>query len=102
MATYTSQDTETALRVARNVCNAWGLSDHETSTLLGTGDGEQLERISCVIGIYKSLRTIFQTDQQADAWVRRPNRAFGGQTALEVMLNGGLADIRRYLAGQEQ
>jgi len=42
---------------------------------------------------------------QADAWVRKPNDAplFGGQSALERMLSGNVADlyvVRQYLDAQ--
>jgi hypothetical protein len=61
-----------------------------------------LERISNVLGIYKSLTILLPDAQAADAWVRKPNAApfFGGRSALERMLAGNVADlhaVRRYL-----
>jgi len=64
-----------------------------------------LERISYVLGIYKSLQILLPDDARADAWIRRPNSAtsFGGQSALERMLSGNVADlyvVREYLDAQ--
>nr|WP_290590611.1 MbcA/ParS/Xre antitoxin family protein [Arenimonas sp. SCN 70-307] len=64
-----------------------------------------MERISCVIGIYGALHTIFQDGKQADSWIKRPNAAalFSGQTALHLMMGGqvtGLRAVRLYLDGQ--
>ncbi|MAM88856.1 MAG: hypothetical protein CME36_16250 [unclassified Hahellaceae] len=54
-----------------------------------------LERISHLQNIYKALRIIFPTLEQATAWPLKPNAAFGGKSALEVMLNGSILDLAR-------
>lgn len=64
-----------------------------------------LERISYLLGIYKSLQILFPDPARADAWVRRPNDAalFGGRSALERMLGGNVSDlyvVREYLDAQ--
>jgi hypothetical protein len=108
----------TALKVFFNITRAWGLKAQEERILLGdpasstfykwrNGQGpvipkDTLERISYVMGIYKALRLLFPTEQQAWAWPRKENRYFGGDSALSVMLKGSvtsLADVRRYLDG---
>lgn len=61
---------------------------------------DTLERLSYVAGIYKALQLLFPNPEQRSEWIRRPNRDFGGQPALERMLGGrvvDLADVRRYL-----
>jgi len=60
-----------------NIAKAWELSNQETQKLLGDAD---LERISYVFGIYKALRNIFPSENQANSWVKKPNQAFGGIT----------------------
>ena len=50
----------------------------------------------------KALQLLLPDERAADAWVRRPNLAppFNGQSALERMLQGRVADlyeVRRYL-----
>ncbi|RVU29322.1 MbcA/ParS/Xre antitoxin family protein [Neptunomonas marina] len=111
-----SRVSSTALKVFFNIAEAWGLSSQDEMTLLGrparstfykwrNGEGpvipkDTLERISYVMGIYKALRLLFPTEEQANAWPKKPNRDFGGESALNVMLKGSvinLADVRRYL-----
>lgn len=61
---------------------------------------DTLERLSYVAGIYKALQLLFPNPEQWSNWIRRPNRDFGGNPALEHMLGGkvvDLADVRRYL-----
>lgn len=66
---------------------------------------DTLERISYLLGIWKSLQILFPDPAQADAWLRKPNAAplFGGHSALERMLSGNVADlfvVRQYLDAQ--
>ncbi|MGH8215592.1 MAG: MbcA/ParS/Xre antitoxin family protein [Rhodanobacteraceae bacterium] len=66
---------------------------------------DTLERISYLLGIFKALAILFPQPDRADEWLRRPNDAptFGGQTALERMLSGNVADlyvVRQYLDAQ--
>jgi hypothetical protein len=61
-----------------------------------------LERISYLLGIYRSLQVLLPHEEAADRWVRESNAAapFGGGSALERMLAGGVADlyvVRQYL-----
>jgi hypothetical protein len=65
---------------------------------------DTLERLSNVLGIYKSLQILLPDDSAADGWVRKPNAAgpFGGRSALDRMLAGNVSDlnfVRRYLDG---
>ncbi len=63
---------------------------------------DTLERLSNVLGIYKSLQILLPEPAAADAWVRQPNTAplMGGRSALQHMLAGNMSDlhgVRRYL-----
>lgn len=101
-----------------NIAEAWGLKDEEKRVLLGqpskatfyrwkagaTGhpSADTMERISYILGIWRALQILFKDTGLADGWVRRPNTAapFGGQSALDRMLSGNVADlfvVRRYL-----
>jgi hypothetical protein len=67
--------------------------------------GDTLERLSYLLGIYKSLQILLPDPEAADAWIRKPNAAalFGGGSALERMLSGQVADlyvVRQYLDSQ--
>ena len=64
-----------------------------------------LERISYLLGIWKALQILFPDPAQADAWLHQPNQSplFGGQSALQRMLSGNVADlfvVRQYLDAQ--
>jgi len=106
------------LRAFVNIAEAWGLSIAEQLKLLGIGSrstffkwrrerdprlpGDTLERLSYLLGIYKSLQILLPDPEAADAWIRKPNTAalFGGRSALERMLSGQVADlyvVRQYL-----
>jgi hypothetical protein len=91
------------------IMQAWGVDDAEARILLGSpsrstfynykrGEGgalsaDTLERISYVLGIYKALKLLFTNPQQADAWIRKPNAAFGGRSALDHALGGKVVDL---------
>ena len=106
----------TALKGVFRIFDAWKLEDEQVRCLLGKPDDktfanmrggaiwslphDTLFRISYVFGIYKALRIIFPTEDRANAWPKKPNGAFDGASALDVMLEGRLADVRRYLDSQ--
>jgi uncharacterized protein (DUF2384 family) len=98
------------------IMDAWKVRDSDAQVLLGRpsrttfyawkrGEGgklshDTLERVSYVLGMYKALQLLFSNPGQADAWMKRPNAAFGGQSALEHALGGrvvDLAHVRHYL-----
>jgi hypothetical protein len=109
------------LRAFARIAEAWGLSVDEQLRLLGQPPRstyfawrknpdmaqlprDTLERLSNLLGIYKSLQILLPDPAAADAWVRKPNAApwFGGGTALQRMLAGNVSDlnlVRRYLDG---
>ena len=109
------------LRTYFNIADAWRLSAREAMTLLGLRSRstyhvwkegksgplsrDTVERISYVLGIYKALQLLLPSGTAADEWMRKPNAAplFGGQSALERLLPGNVADlyeVRRYLDSQ--
>jgi Protein of unknown function (DUF2384) len=109
------------LRAFARIAEAWGLSVDEQLALLGQPPRstffawrkqpdkaslprDTLERMSNLLGIYKSLQILLPDAAAADAWVRKPNAAapFGGRSALDRMLAGNVGDlnlVRRYLDG---
>ncbi|GGY30855.1 hypothetical protein GCM10008098_25610 [Rhodanobacter panaciterrae] len=71
----------------------------------GAPSRDTIERISYLLGIWKSLQILFPDPAQADVWLNKPNQAslFGGHSALERMLSGNVADlyvVRQYLDAQ--
>jgi hypothetical protein len=101
------------------IAEKWRLTADEATALLGhpgrstfynwrKGDVARVHnfdlaaRLSYVLGIFKALETLYQRPELADEWVRRPNKAFGGQSALERMTAGQMVDlaaVRDYLDG---
>jgi hypothetical protein len=94
----------------------WGITDAEASALLGdlsprtfqrwkTGQYgragvDLVARMSNLLGIHKALRLLFNDAERGYRWVRAANAAFGGKSALTVMLGGQITDlmrVRRYL-----
>jgi hypothetical protein len=109
------------LRAFERIAQAWGLSIDEQLVLLGQPPRstffawrkqpdkaslprDTLERLSNLLGIWKSLQVLLPDAAAADGWLRRPNSAapFGGGSALQRMLAGNVSDlnlVRRYLDG---
>lgn len=107
------------LRAFARIAQAWQLSVDEQLVLLGQPgrstyfawrkqpeqaslSRDTLERLSNLLGIWKSLQILLPDEAAADAWVHKPNAApiFGGRSALQHMLGGNLSDlnlVRRYL-----
>lgn len=95
----------------------WGVRDEDAARLLGglsvktyrrwrLGEygrvGRDLaDRMSHLLAIHKALRILFQDPARGYAWMSAPNAAFGGRSALQVMVQGGgmedLLRVRRYL-----
>jgi hypothetical protein len=105
-----------ALKAFFNLAAEWGLGVEEQLALLGrpgkrtlyrwkAGEvaglpADTLERISVLLGVYKALEVLLPAPTRGPAWIRRANEAFGGRTALEVMLGGKVDDlyqVRRHL-----
>ena len=106
-----------ALRGFFNIMARWQVRDEDARALLGgvsngpyyewkrrperTLDTDTLQRISYLVGIFKSLH-ILHGEALADEWVCLPNAngLFGGQTPLDFMRRGGIPamqTVRRLL-----
>jgi hypothetical protein len=114
-AAITDAEGAAAFRAALNLFRLWSVTDENAAILLdlpirsyrrwkageiGRIDRDAKARLSNLMGIHKALRIIFREPQRGYAWIQAPNAAFGGRTALEVMLGGELTDlmrVRRYL-----
>lgn len=105
-----ARTSEVAKRAFFRVATLWRVNADQMRVLLGSpgrstfynwkkGEGgllprDTLERISYLLGIYKGLQVLFPDPHQADAWIQKPNDAFGGRSALERMLAGNVADLK--------
>lgn len=114
-APLTDEEGAAMFRAAVNLFGKWQVTDEQAATLLdapvrsyrrwkaerpGRLDRDGKARLSNLMGIHKALRYLFREPQRGYGWIRAPNDAFDGRTALDVMLGGELTDlmrIRRYL-----
>lgn len=112
----TDEEAAAMFRAVLNLLARWGATDDEAAILLdvpprtfarwkaerapGRLGRDGKARLSNLMGIHKALRIIFREPQRGYDWVKVPNAAFGGRSALDVMLGGELTDlmrVRRYL-----
>lgn len=100
------------------LAEAWQLSADDQIKLLGSPgrstffkwkkEGgsipkDTIERLSHIFCIYKCLQILLPDPSSADAWIKKPNKYFKNQSALDVMLGGQVVDIykvRQYLDAQ--
>lgn len=109
-------DARTLLAGVFGIFDRWGVDNTVARGILGSppertffkwkrGEAgvvplDVVRRVGYVSGIWKSLQIVYADPAQADAWVHRPNRAFGGQTPLQRMAAGDVTDlaaVRDYL-----
>ncbi len=109
-------DARAALRAAFRLFQLWGLDAAQARILLGQPSLRTFQRwkadqvaelphdtvcrLGDLMGIHKSLRFLFTDPARGYAWVRKPNAAFAGRSALDRMLGGAPADltaVRAYL-----
>lgn len=111
----TDEEAAAMFRAVVRLFALWELTDEQASLLvdlplrtfrrwkagdLGRIDRDGKARLSNLMGIHKALRVIFSEPARGYRWIKAPNEAFGGRSALEIMLGGELTDlmrVRRYL-----
>jgi hypothetical protein len=111
----TDAEAAAMFRAAVNMFAKWNVTDEQASTLLdlpirsyrrwkageqGRIDRDGKARLSNLMGIHKALRYFFREAGRSYDWIKAPNAAFKGNSALDVMLGGELTDlmrVRRYL-----
>lgn len=105
----TDDEAAALARTTVNLFKAWKLTDAEACTLLGSMsprtwarwkeksigriDRDLRMRMAHLMGIHKGLRYLFRDPARGYAWLRRPNAAFGGESALAMMLHGEMSDL---------
>ena len=83
-------------RAVINLFDRWGLTDTQAATLLGEIAPRTFQRWKA--GEYGRVGP--DLSARGYGWIKRPNAAFGDQSALAVTLGGQLTDlmrVRRYL-----
>lgn len=108
-AIITDPEAAALARATVNLFRAWGLTDAEACTLLGGMalrtwarwkdramgriDRDLQARMAILMGVHKGLRYLFRDPARGYAWLRRPNAAFDGLPALQIMLRGEMTDL---------
>lgn len=106
-----------ALKGFFNICREWGCTQEEMMQMLGgisrstlskyqklpyvRLSRDTLERISYILGIYKSLRVMYPTAERANRRIRLATTEvpFSGASAMEFMTRGSMKHLmlaRRY------
>ena len=111
----TDAEAAAMFRAAVMMFAKWEITDDQAATLLdmpvrsyrrwktghqGRIDRDGKARLSNLMGIHKALRHLFREPERSYKWIKVPNDAFRGISALDIMLGGELADlmrVRRYL-----
>jgi Protein of unknown function (DUF2384) len=112
----TPREADAMLRAVLNLFDRWKLTAIEARRLLGDPSERTYQRwrkgeiaglprdtvfrLGTLLGIHKALRYMFSAPERGYAWIRKPNAAFGGHSALDRMLQGAptaLAAVRAYL-----
>ncbi|WP_428390810.1 MbcA/ParS/Xre antitoxin family protein [Lichenicoccus sp.] len=115
-ADITQQEAAAMLRASFNLFARWQLDSSQARRLLGSPSERTFQRwkageiatvphdtvcrLADLMGIHKALRYMFAEAQRGYDWVRKPNAAFGGHSALDRMMQGAPADLavlRAYL-----
>jgi len=115
-ASVTAAEAAAMIRAVFNLFRLWNVSDAQARVLLGQPSpstfyrwkrgevgavpADTVWRLGDLMGIHKALRHLFTEPERGYAWVRRPNAAFGGKSALDRMLAGAPSDltaVRDYL-----
>jgi hypothetical protein len=111
-----SQEAAVMLGAVFNLFDKWRLSSAQSRILLGSPAERTLQRwragdiagvphdtsyrLGCLLGIHKALRYLFTDPERGYQWIKKPNAAFAGASALDRMLQGAptdLAAIRDFL-----
>jgi len=110
----TVEEAQAAARAVVNLFARWELMEEEACQILGglslrtyarwkkgeigRIDRDLATRLSLLLGIHKGLRYLFHDPEQAYGWVKKPNAMFGGQRALDVLLEGSIFALQRVRA----
>ncbi|MQW86897.1 MbcA/ParS/Xre antitoxin family protein [Sinorhizobium saheli] len=105
----TDEEAGALARTTVNLFRVWNISDAEACVLLGGMsprtwarwkegnigriDRDLRTRMAHLMGIHKGLRYLFKEPSRGYAWLRKPNAAFSGASALDLMLRGEIADL---------
>ena len=109
-ATITDMEAGAMFRACLNLFRLWQVTDEQAAVLFDmpvrtyrrwkAGEAGRMgrdlrARLSNLMGIHKAIRIIFHEPERGYRWIKAPNKAFSGKSALDIMLGGDLIDIMR-------
>jgi hypothetical protein len=113
---FSAPEVQAMQRAVIRLFEHWGVNDAQAAILLGDiaprtfqrwkqghygrWNADLAARLSNLMGIHKALRLLYTEKERGYRWIKAPNRAFAGNSALQVMLGGQITDlmrVRRYL-----
>ena len=109
LPSITDEEATALARTTVNLFRVWQLSDIEARTLLGDMaqrtwarwkegrigriDRDLRARMAILMGIHKGLRYLFSDPARGYDWIRKPNAALNGKSALDIMMRGEITDL---------
>jgi uncharacterized protein (DUF2384 family) len=116
LPSITDEEAAALARTTVNLFLVWQLSDIEARALLGDMaqrtwarwkegrigriDRDLRARMAILMGVHKGLCYLFSDPARGYDWIRKPNAALNGKSALDIMMRGeitDLIDLRNYL-----
>lgn len=97
------------VRVFARLIEVWGLSESDGATLLGFDDSssvrklltgvttlgtrDEQDRVRYLFQIHDALHQLFQNDEQESEWLREPRDSLGGNSPLDLLLEGSMYNL---------
>jgi uncharacterized protein (DUF2384 family) len=78
--------------VFEKLADTWSLTTEERNCLRVCSDQ--------VVAIHQALTRIFEDPGRASDWIKKPNAAFGGQSALDLILAGDIEQVLKHVMYQ--
>lgn len=100
------KEIQVGLKAFHGVCDQWAIGADSAEAILFAEvcadeiDPSLLERISCVLRVYRLVDEVVQGDNgRKQRWIRRSNLALEGQRPIDLMTSGpmGNAKVMEYL-----
>lgn len=101
MSEITLREAAALTRAGASLIRRWRIPNDAANAILGA-PGEPLElffeRLAVLIAIHACLRRILIHPAQCRDWMHRPNTAFDGLSAIQLMARGDVASLDRVLS----
>lgn len=98
-------DSQVALKIFTHICAQWNLSDEQRLNLFPKSNQEtqfgeeDFTIVSNLMRIHRAVHTMFGPEKNANYWVHKPNQAFDGRPAIQLMCESrdGIALVADHL-----